>query len=139
MVSVGAEGIPMPTQGLSGGSVVTQDLFEHVLANSRASSAAVTPPELMGNAMEKLGGFLERYQSFSQRESDFHVKSADRSDSAASSDDKSENADLAMSDERYDKVIGSLSAVFNHAIETGLVVRGCTQISGACNTLLRGQ
>lgn len=139
MVPVGGEGIPMPTQGLSGGSVVTQDLFEHVLANSRVSSAAVTPPELMGNVMENLGGFLERYQSFSQRESDFHIKPADRSDSAVSGNDKSESTDSAMNDERYDKVIGSLSAVFNHAIETGLVVRGCTQISGACNTLLRGQ
>lgn len=36
-------------------------------------------------------------------------------------------------------VIQSLSTMFNYSIETQMVVRGGTQVSGAANTLLRGQ
>ncbi len=40
---------------------------------------------------------------------------------------------------QMERVIDSLGMMFDHAIETQLVVRGATQIAGAANTLLRGQ
>jgi hypothetical protein len=40
---------------------------------------------------------------------------------------------------QMDRVIQALGLVFDYSIETQLVVRGATQVSGAANTLLRGQ
>jgi hypothetical protein len=40
---------------------------------------------------------------------------------------------------QMDRVIQALGLVFDYSIETQLVVRGATQVSGSANTLLRGQ
>ena len=41
--------------------------------------------------------------------------------------------------QQMDRVIEALGLMFDYSIETQLVVRGATQVSGAANTLLRGQ
>lgn len=138
MFSISGNEISVPAQGVAGDTVATQNLFEHVMANSRENISAVTPPELIGNVMDNLGGFLERYQNFSTRDVSSTIQGGE-GEAIVIDSGKDEKSSSAMDDDKYDKVIESLSTAFNHAIETGLVVRGCTQISGACNTLLRGQ
>jgi hypothetical protein len=44
-----------------------------------------------------------------------------------------------VNSQQMERVIESLGLMFDYSIETQLVVRGATQISGAANTLLRGQ
>jgi hypothetical protein len=41
--------------------------------------------------------------------------------------------------QQMNRVIQALGMMFDYSIETQLVVRGSTQVSGAANTLLRGQ
>jgi hypothetical protein len=45
----------------------------------------------------------------------------------------------AVDGQQMNRVIQALGMMFDYSIETQLVVRGATQVSGAANTLLRGQ
>nr|WP_240998570.1 hypothetical protein [Pseudomonas viridiflava] len=40
---------------------------------------------------------------------------------------------------QVDRIVQSLGRMFDYSIETQMVVRGATQISGSANTLLKGQ
>ena len=44
-----------------------------------------------------------------------------------------------VGEQQVDQIVHSLGKMFDYSIETQMVVRGATQISGSANTLLKGQ
>ncbi|MDH2326590.1 hypothetical protein QCN27_06890 [Cereibacter sp. SYSU M97828] len=132
------EAIAAPTD-----AVQTQNLFEHAAAHAQGLSQGAGPQQLGGEVMQNLQGYIERSGSLAER-------------TRALSEQPMGNALVSLpsgpapalpaqpdappvNESQMDRAIQSLGLMFDHAIETQLVVRGATQVSGAANTLLRGQ
>ena len=78
--------------------------------------------QVAGAMLDKLERFVERAETLS------HHGSADRA-----------NAAVPVGDDKMGQAMQSLQSMFDRSIETQLVVRAATQVSGAANTLVRGQ
>ncbi|QZN98467.1 hypothetical protein [Chenggangzhangella methanolivorans] len=102
--------------------------------------------------VENLTGFLERSQSLSSRAQSLTSRAPDapgatlvhRGSDAQTVSPQAFGAAprperQPVNGDQMDKVIQSLGMMFDYSIETQMVVRGTTQVSGAANTLLRGQ
>jgi hypothetical protein len=127
------------THVASGGQeLASQNLFEHLASQAQSAGQGASPAQLGEGLVNGLDGFLERSQAFAAR-----ADSLSRSGPAAADTPinvaEQPGAPARMADAQLEKVAESLSRMFDHAIETQMVVRGATQISGAANTLLRGQ
>lgn len=130
-------------------ATATQNLFEHVARHAQSLPEGAGPSQVGEQILGNLKGFFERAGSFAERAGAVTRKSPDMrsvelvslgQDGAAVSGRLPDPPPAAPVDKtEMDKVIQSLGAIFDHSIETQLVVRGTTQISGAANTLLRGQ
>lgn len=130
---------PVTTEGMA--SQASQNLFEHMAQIAQGTAQGASPAQLGAGVMQNLNGFLDRVHRFADRASALPSLSnpinashmgALQPPGAANAAGKSTSAPL-------DSVIKSLSLMFDHSIETQLVVRGATQVSGAANTLLKGQ
>lgn len=117
----------------SGPELASQNLFEHLAGQAHAAGQGASPAQLGEGLVNGLDGFLERTRQFAIRAEQLDASAAPGADAAAQA------APTRMADAQLEKVAESLSRMFDHAIETQMVVRGATQISGAANTLLRGQ
>lgn len=107
--------------------------FEQIANEARSRALDATSPPQLGSAMlDNLSGYIERAGRFS-------APGAATAASASVAPPGGSAPGPGMTSSQIDRVIASLSTVFNYSIETQLVVRGGTQISGAANTLLRGQ
>lgn len=131
----------VPTNAPDMGTLASQNLFEHMAHTSSASSQGLSPADVGANLMNSLDGSIERLQSFSTRVGDAGVDSPSASDGAEYSQATPQGAEAVggADNKHFDRIIESLGSVFDHAIETQMVVRGTTQFSGAANTLLKGQ
>ncbi|OZI17573.1 hypothetical protein CAL18_15775 [Bordetella genomosp. 7] len=81
--------------------------------------------------IDHLDGFLDRSRAFAER--------AQAARDPQSAQARTEPAQGGPRDLRVERVLDSLNAMFDHSIETQMVVRGATQMAGSVNTLLRGQ
>ena len=114
-------------------SPVSQDLFEAMALQARDRQA--TDLGQVGQALAgHLDNYLERTKSFSER-----VKQISNGDPVYGDQSLPGQTGSGASDERVSTVLESLSAMFDYSIETQVVVRSATQVSGAVNTLLKGQ
>ncbi|GGB05720.1 hypothetical protein GCM10011491_37260 [Brucella endophytica] len=127
----------------------TQDLFEHVASQAKALPEGAGPAQLGSEMLQNLKGFFERSSSFAERASSLTQRTPQATggelvslgpNGAGMTDlSQTRNSALPVDKSQIDQVIQSLGMMFDHSIETQLVVRGTTQVSGAANTLLRGQ
>nr|WP_165493603.1 MULTISPECIES: hypothetical protein [Pseudomonas] len=114
---------------------VSQNLFEHMASQAKGMPQGASPNQIGENLMERLNGFIDRSRGFSDS------ASVERTPYVSSSPvDKGAGVEPGkVNEQQIDRLVGSLSRVFDYSIETQMVVRGATQISGSANTLLRGQ
>lgn len=140
---IGAGSLPIQATDPNMGSLASQNMFEHIARTSSTSSQGITPAGLGSDVISNLDGFIERVQSFSSRTNSLESPSLTMTSGLEQAQIASDgaNADAAggPGESDFDRMIESLSRVFDHSIETQMVVRGTTQISGSANTLLRGQ
>ena len=143
-VTIAATALVHPAPGAS----ATQNLFEHVARQAQALPEGAGPSQVGEQILGNLKGFFERAGSFAERASALAQKPTAGGGvelvtgrSAVNTADLRQSPDPAalVDKTQMEKVIQSLGTIFDHSIETQLVVRGTTQISGAANTLLRGQ
>ncbi|MBY5378372.1 hypothetical protein ELG83_24320 (plasmid) [Rhizobium leguminosarum] len=127
----------------------TQNLFEHAAQQARSMPESAGPAQLGQEVLQSLEGFIKRSGGFAERARNLTLHSppaaggefasVDRRRAGAADRSQTYSPAPPVDQKQMDRVIDSLSMIFNHSIETQLVVRGTTQISGAANTLLRGQ
>ncbi|MGY2221178.1 hypothetical protein ACW9IK_00655 [Pseudomonas gingeri] len=140
-----------PPAGGQGGLEASQNLFEHMANSARSGMPEGASPHQIGsNLMERLNGFIDRSRTFAERAdalgngppaSNPPVAGPGSASPSAASGSTASGAEppKKVTDQHLDQVVHSLSRMFDYSIETQMVVRGATQISGAANTLLRGQ
>jgi hypothetical protein len=115
--------------------------------SSKGMPAGASPHQIGEGLMERLNGFIDRSRSFSERADVLSNGPATASTPAAGSEKTFSPASTPGSgepakkvgDQQIDQVVHSLGRMFDYSIETQMVVRGATQISGSANTLLKGQ
>ncbi|KXF75239.1 hypothetical protein ATN84_20360 [Paramesorhizobium deserti] len=115
--------------------------------NVRILPQQASPVDLGRTMLNDLKGFVERSGSFSSRAqrlidgqdtptpASFSANVKELGNSASSTAPQAES----VGDKQIQRVVASLGMMFDHSIETQMVVRGATQVSGAANTLLKGQ
>ncbi|MFC3943030.1 hypothetical protein CCU68_22570 [Pseudomonas gingeri NCPPB 3146 = LMG 5327] len=140
-----------PPAGGQGGLEASQNLFEHMANSARSGMPEGASPHQIGsNLMERLNGFIDRSRTFAERAdalgngppaSNPPVAGPGAASPSAASGSTASGGEppKKVTDQHLDQVVHSLSRMFDYSIETQMVVRGATQISGAANTLLRGQ
>ncbi|NWA11389.1 hypothetical protein [Pseudomonas gingeri] len=140
-----------PPAGGQGGLEASQNLFEHMANSARSGMPEGASPHQIGsNLMERLNGFIDRSRTFAERAdalgngppaSNPPVAGPGSASPSAASGSTASGGEppKKVTDQHLDQVVHSLSRMFDYSIETQMVVRGATQISGAANTLLRGQ
>ncbi|WP_462384312.1 hypothetical protein [Pseudomonas sp. Marseille-QA0892] len=104
---------------------------------AQGQAQGASPTQLGEGLLNNLDGFLARAKNFTERANEMG-KPSPLLDSPVNAKPAGE-APAKLQDNQIEQVVGSLSRMFDHAIETQMVVRGATQVSGAANTLLRGQ
>lgn len=131
-----------------------QSLVEYLAAmNPGLPASGANPSQIGEDVLTNMKGFLDRSQSMTSRVRALvdsspapqasmtvaHRGPADRPLDASALQVGPQPAKGAVDGQQMDRVIQALGMVFDYSIETQLVVRGATQITGAANTLLRGQ
>ncbi|WP_342596137.1 hypothetical protein AAGT95_08070 [Salinicola lusitanus] len=141
-------GVPMTTPAptpseTSAKTLASQNLFEHMAGQAGAAPPGASPGELGSNLINNLDGFVDRVNSFAQQAKVPDAQAPDRfakvTTQEVSPAPDAGDRPTAIGDDKMAKVVDSLSQVFDHSIETTMVVRGATQVSGSANTLLKGQ
>ena len=129
-IQAGLSASPIPVESVS---PVSQNLFEAMAMQARDQQFMNMGP--VGQALAgHLDTYLERTNTFSERVKQISNGEPVYQDKAAPA-----QAGPGAGDQRVMTVLQSLSTMFDYSIETQVVVRSATQISGAVNTLLRGQ
>lgn len=131
-----------PVAGQDAMAHVSQNLFEHMASNSKGMPAGAGPNQVGENLMQRLNGFIDRSQHFSERASSTSSTNQRYTNSGPEMTrvDKSGTVEPGKTSEaQVDQLMSALSRVFDYSIETQMVVRGATQISGSANTLMKGQ
>ena len=144
----------LPPSGGPGGLQASQNLFEHMAGNAKGMPQGASPHQIGEGLMERLNGFIDRSRSFSERADGLTNGTAPGATSGAGSTPATAGAEkpgaaqnLAsagqpqkkVGEQQVDQIVHSLGRMFDYSIETQMVVRGATQISGSANTLLKGQ
>ncbi|WP_298837100.1 hypothetical protein [uncultured Salinicola sp.] len=137
-------GVPMTTPAptpseTSAKTLASQNLFEHMAGQAGASPPGASPGELGSNLIDNLDGFVDRVNTFAQQAQVPDAQAPDRFAKVTTPALDAGDTPTAIGDDKMAKVVDSLSQVFDHSIETTMVVRGATQVSGSANTLLKGQ
>jgi hypothetical protein len=144
----------MPPSGGALDAQASQNLFEHMAGSAKGMPQGASPHQIGEGLMERLNGFIDRSRSFSERAEGLQNGSASGAASpspatqAAAAGDKpgaaqnlasNGEAPKKVGEQQVDQIVHSLGRMFDYSIETQMVVRGATQISGSANTLLKGQ
>ncbi|MCJ8141072.1 hypothetical protein [Falsirhodobacter halotolerans] len=119
----------------------TQNLFEHAALHAQGLSEGAGPAQLGGEVLQSLQGYAERSGTLAERagQRTGEVPPPELVSASGAPVPPAPDPAREVSGPQMDRAIESLGLMFDHAIETQLVVRGATQVSGAANTLLRGQ
>jgi hypothetical protein len=144
----------MPPSGGALDAQASQNLFEHMAGSAKGMPQGASPHQIGEGLMERLNGFIDRSRSFSERAEGLQNGSASGAASpspatqAMAAGDKpgaaqnvasNGEAPKKVGEQQVDQIVHSLGRMFDYSIETQMVVRGATQISGSANTLLKGQ
>ena len=116
--------------------------------SAKGMPAGAGPQQIGEGLMERLNGFIDRSQNFSKRAD--ALTNGSMVGNAVAPAGTQQFASLPngaaagepatkVADQQIDQIVQSLGRMFDYSIETQMVVRGATQISGAANTLLKGQ
>nr|WP_314576625.1 hypothetical protein [uncultured Pseudomonas sp.] len=139
----------LPAGGGGAGLEASRNLFEYM-----ASKTGASPAQIGDGLMERLNGFIDRQRSFAEHanvqshaaqsanwpEPDGSLHASALQPSTATSEPTSNGAgQQKVGDGQIDHIVVSLGRMFDYSIETQMVVRSATQVSGATNTLLKGQ
>jgi hypothetical protein len=125
-----------PANATATQSIASQNLFEHMSGNIQALPHGASPADLGRTLIDDLKGFVERTGNFTNRTNEAAKATSQPSFTNASPD---KQTPAGVEDKQITRVVESLGTMFDHSIETQMVVRGTTQISGAVNTLVKGQ
>ncbi|AHG41514.1 hypothetical protein [Pseudomonas syringae] len=130
----------LPTPGGGAGPQASQNLFEHMAETSKGMPQGASPHQIGSNLMERLDGFIDRSRQFSERADALTQGNAPQAASQAPTPATTGGqATSKVGEPQVDRIVQSLGRMFDYSIETQMVVRGATQISGSANTLLKGQ
>ncbi|MBV4551532.1 hypothetical protein HU742_010350 [Pseudomonas sp. SWRI102] len=130
------------------GVQTSQNLFEHMAGNAKGMPQGASPHQIGEGLMERLNGFIDRSRSFSERADALTSGSPPGAASGpgntpaaapAQNHANSGQPPKKVGEQQVDQIVHSLGKMFDYSIETQMVVRGATQISGSANTLLKGQ
>ncbi len=116
----------------------SQNLFEHMAGRAQGMPQGASPNQIGDNLMSRLDGFIDRARRFSERVDGGLVDQPPVAQAAAG-DGPTRPAPATVAEPQVNQLMHSLSLMFDYSIETQMVVRGATQVSGSANTLLRGQ
>lgn len=117
-----------PAPAMAPETLHSQNLFEQL---AQRAAATPTPDAQIGERLlQRLDGFLDRSHAFATQ------AHAGEQAPAATPPQASPRQQPASD---VGQLVGNLSRLFDYAIETQMVVRGATQVSGSANTLMRGQ
>lgn len=131
-----------------------QSLTEYLATmNPNSLASGASPSQLGQDVINSMKGFLDRSQSMTHRARSLAdptppphatMTMVHRGPAQAALEPSAvpvgpQVARGAVDGHQMDRVVQALGMVFDYSIETQLVVRGATQVSGAANTLLRGQ
>ena len=126
----------------------SQNLFEHMAGTAKGMPQGASPHQIGEGLMERLNGFIDRSRRFSERAEGLQNGSAPGNRQAVAGGEKpmavqnlASNGEppKKVGEQQVDQIVHSLGRMFDYSIETQMVVRGATQISGSANTLLKGQ
>ena len=123
----------------------TQSLFDYVASQAKSGAPATSLHDLGVKVMHNLDGYVNRATDFSHQAKTRSPVITGENFSVGNDYISTEVKPNGFSnggkfaDQHLDKVVQSLSLMFDYSIETQMVVRGATQVSGAANTLVRGQ
>lgn len=144
----------MPPSGGAMNAQASQNLFEHMAGSAKGMPQGASPHQIGEGLMERLNGFIDRSRSFSERAEGLQngvgsgaassspapqAVAAGEKPSAAQNLASNGEAPKKVGEQQVDQIVHSLGRMFDYSIETQMVVRGATQISGSANTLLKGQ
>jgi len=130
--------LPPPSVGQDIASPASQSIFEHMAQQAQAVPQGASPSQLGAKVMDNLDGFIDRSQRFAAHGAG-QAPQQSPMQPPAQPGQSAESGQPKTTDQQLKQVVDSLSVMFDHSIETQMVVRGATQVSGAANTLLRGQ
>lgn len=138
-IDLGAAPAAAALQPPEGGGVAraSQNLFEHMAETARGMPHGASPHQIGNNLMERLDGFIDRSRQFTQR-ADAMSRGTPVGETASVPKAAADPAG-SVGGAQVDQLVHSLGRMFDYSIETQMVVRGATQISGSANTLLKGQ
>jgi hypothetical protein len=101
------------------------------------------PQQLGTNLMERLNGFIDRSRGFTERTDFIATSSTPNAPPPGAGAEKvvtsGAETPKPVGQQQMDQLVQALGKMFDYSIETQMVVRGATQISGAANTLMKGQ
>lgn len=121
-----------------GGQQASQNLFEHMASAASGAPGGASPHHIGESLMQRLDGFMDRSHAFNARADALAASPASPATVQASPATATPPPSTA-STAQVDQLVHSLGKMFDYSIETQMVVRGATQISGSANTLLKGQ
>lgn len=116
----------------------SQNLFEHMASQAQGMPHGASPNQIGENLMTRLDGFIDRSRSFAERV-EGSMPSSPPVTPMTPAEAASVPAPTTVEGPQVNQLMHSLSLMFDYSIETQMVVRGATQVSGSANTLLRGQ
>lgn len=132
--------LPMSLASLESNSIASQNLFEHSALNANTLPHGASPADLGRAIVDNLKGFAERAGKFaSGTESVSHPDQSATSQSFASNAPGSEANAARTLDSDAGRLVDALVKAFDHAIESGMVVRSLTQFTSTAMTLTKGQ
>lgn len=137
----------MPPSGGAGGLQASQNLFEHMASSAKGSPAGASPHQIGDGLIDRLNSFIDRSRSFS-KQADLLTNGATPGNGApvinqekpvSAQNPSAVEPPKKVGELQIDQIVQSMGKMFDYSIETQMVVRGATQISGSANTLLKGQ
>ncbi|MDR9877971.1 hypothetical protein RJC98_22545 [Pseudomonas allii] len=142
-ISLAAGASALPPSAGAGPAGASQNLFEHMANTAKGMPEGASPHQIGSGLMERMNSFIDRTRAFSER-ADLLTNTPSAPPPAqaeirtASASPQGEPG-KKVGEQQVDQIVHSLGKMFDYSIETQMVVRGATQISGSANTLLKGQ
>ncbi|EJN03660.1 hypothetical protein [Phyllobacterium sp. YR531] len=126
----------VPVDATATQSIASQNLFEHMSGTIQTLPHGASPADLGRSLVNDLKGFVERSGKFVNRSNETEKGTSPQSFTSTGSGG---NKSAKVEGDAITRVVQELGTVFDHSIETQMVVRGTTQMTGAANTLVKGQ
>lgn len=142
-ISLAAGASALPPSAGAGPAGASQNLFEHMANTAKGMPEGASPHQIGSGLMERMNSFIDRTRAFSER-ADL-LTNTPSAPPPAQAEIRTANASpqgdagKKVGEQQVDQIVHSLGKMFDYSIETQMVVRGATQISGSANTLLKGQ